>query len=978
MNRTPLLSALLLTFAPLAAAASPDADALFVRRVLPLLQDKCLACHGNDEAKIKGGLDLRTRADLMLGGDSDKPAIIPGKPDESPLILAVLRQSEDFEAMPPKEPDRLSAQQIDWLKEWITAGAPWPDTAKQKLIAATNHEQWSAEDGIIMKTSGGLSADWTNRRYKPEGMWAYQPVKKPPVPGAPPAQEREKERKRDREKKTAAVSPSPPLPVSPSSANPIDAFLAARLPVGLTPAPAADARTFIRRATFDLLGLPPTPEEVSAFERATIANPQLAIANVLTRLLASPHYGERMAQHWLDVVRYADSSGFANDFERGNAWRYRDYVVRAFNADKPYDHFIREQIAGDELDPKNSEAVVATGFLRMGPWELTGMEVAKVARQRFLDDVTNSVGETFLAQSLQCARCHDHKFDPVPTRDYYSIQATFATTQLSERPAAFLPDENKSGFDEKKYLEPRREAYLATLRRLDAQLLVSAEKWFQEKGVDPTKWNVAIEAARTQERGGKRKEFEGAFNLARAAMTRQKVPEDQFPPKLVGFSPEDYGNERVARKGLERLKWELDRYEPFALAVYNGRTPELKSVFNPLRMPVNRMTEGELEQTCILTYGDPFALGEKVSPGVLSAIGVAPKTPVPDTIEGRRTAFAEWVATAENPLTTRAIVNRVWLWHFGQPLAGNPNNFGSTGKKPTHPELLDWLAATFVEQGWSFKKLHRVIMTSDVYRRSSAHPDRKLLGEKDPAGTSYAAFAPRRLTAEELRDAMLTATGELNATLGGIPNRPEMNLEAALQPRQVMGTFASAWIPNPLPAQRHRRSLYALKIRGLPDPAMEVFNQPTPDFSCERRDASTVTPQVFSLFNGAASHARALALAARAIKETSSDADALARCFALAYSRAPSAAELAACLAHWKNITALIANDTPTTPAPPREISREAVEENTGEKFSFTETLHANADFVPDLRPADVPLRTRALADVCLALFNANEFSYVD
>ena len=978
MNRTPLLSALLLTFAPLAAAASPDADALFVRRVLPLLQDKCLACHGNDEAKIKGGLDLRTRADLMLGGDSDKPAIIPGKPDESPLILAVLRQSEDFEAMPPKEPDRLSAQQIDWLKEWITAGAPWPDTAKQKLIAATNHEQWSAEDGIIMKTSGGLSADWTNRRYKPEGMWAYQPVTKPPVPGAPPAQEREKERKRDREKKTAAVSPSPPLPVSPSSANPIDAFLAARLPVGLTPAPAADARTFIRRATFDLLGLPPTPEEVSAFERATIANPQLAIANLLTRLLASPHYGERMAQHWLDVVRYADSSGFANDFERGNAWRYRDYVVRAFNADKPYDHFIREQIAGDELDPKNSEAVVATGFLRMGPWELTGMEVAKVARQRFLDDVTNSVGETFLAQSLQCARCHDHKFDPVPTRDYYSIQATFATTQLSERPAAFLPDENKSGFDEKKYLEPRREAYLATLRRLDAQLLVSAEKWFQEKGVDPTKWNVAIEAARTQERGGKRKEFEGAFNLARAAMTRQKVPEDQFPPKLVGFSPEDYGNERVARKGLERLKWELDRYEPFALAVYNGRTPELKSVFNPLRMPVNRMTEGELEQTCILTYGDPFALGEKVSPGVLSAIGVAPKTPVPDTIEGRRTAFAEWVATAENPLTTRAIVNRVWLWHFGQPLAGNPNNFGSTGKKPTHPELLDWLAATFVEQGWSFKKLHRVIMTSDVYRRSSAHPDRKLLAEKDPTGTSYAAFAPRRLTAEELRDAMLTATGELNATLGGIPNRPEMNLEAALQPRQVMGTFASAWIPNPLPAQRHRRSLYALKIRGLPDPAMEVFNQPTPDFSCERRDASTVTPQVFSLFNGAASHARALALAARAIKETSSDADALARCFALAYSRAPSAAELAACLAHWKNITALIANDTPTTPAPPREIRREAVEENTGEKFSFTETLHANADFVPDLRPADVPLRTRALADVCLALFNANEFSYVD
>ena len=212
MKRFLLLSSLLLASA-LTTFAS-DADAHFVRRVWPLFAEKCLSCHGDDEAKIKGGLDLRTRANLMLGGDSDKPAIIPGKPDESPLILAVLRQSEDFEAMPPKEPDRLSAQQIDWLKEWITAGAPWPDAAKQKQIAATNHEQWSAEDGIVMKTSGGLSADWTNRRYKSEGMWAYQPVTKPAVPGAPPAQEREKERKRDREKKTAAVSPSPPLPFS--------------------------------------------------------------------------------------------------------------------------------------------------------------------------------------------------------------------------------------------------------------------------------------------------------------------------------------------------------------------------------------------------------------------------------------------------------------------------------------------------------------------------------------------------------------------------------------------------------------------------------------------------------------------------------------------------------------------------------------------------------------------------------------------
>ncbi|MDP3071950.1 MAG: PSD1 and planctomycete cytochrome C domain-containing protein [Opitutaceae bacterium] len=953
-----ITSAALLVALPSAALAAQatDAEALFVRRVLPLMQEKCLACHGKDEAKIKGGLDLRTHSEALFGGDSGKPAIVAGQPDASPFYLAVTRQHDDWEPMPPKEADKLYPDQIGWLKEWIMGGAPWPDAEKQKSIAAANAEKWSAEDGVMMKTSGGLSADWTNRRYKPAGMWAYQPVTKPAVPAA----------------SGSIVNRKSEI------GNPVDAFIAQKLPAGLTPAPAADARTFIRRATFDLTGLPPTPEEVAAFESDSVRDPQSAIRGLVDRLLASPHYGERMAQHWLDVVRYADSSGFANDFERGNAWRYRDYVVRAFNTDKPYDQFVREQIAGDELAPADPEKIVATGFLRMGPWELTGMEVAKVARQRFLDDVTNSVGETFLAHSLQCARCHDHKFDPIPTRDYYALQAVFATTQLTERSAAFLPVENTAGFDEKKYLEPRREDYLVTLRRLDLQLLESAEKWFTEKAIDPAKWRAAVGQARTQERTGKRREFEGIFNSARTAMARQKVPEDQFPPKLVGFSPEDYGNERVARKGLERLKWELDRYEPFALAVYNGRTPDVKGVFAPVRMPANRMTDGELEETCILTNGDPFANGEKVKPGVLSVLGVSLKAPLPDAIEGRRAAFAQWVASAENPLTTRAIVNRVWHWHFGQPIAGNPNNFGSTGKKPTHPELLDWLAATFVEQDWSFKALHRVIMTSDAYRRGSIHPDRKSLAEKDPAGESYAVFAPRRLTAEELRDAMLAATGELNRTMGGIPNRPEMNLEAALQPRQVMGTFASAWIPNPLPAQRHRRSLYALKIRGLPDPAMDVFNQPGPDFSCERREASTVTPQVFNLFNSAASHARALALAARAVKETKTDDDAIARCFALAFSRPPTTAERAACLAHWRAITAMIADDKPVVAAPVREVLREAVEENTGEKFAFLEKLHAYVDFVPDLQPAAVPLRTRALADVCLALLNANEFAYVD
>ncbi len=607
---TPALAALALGLpGPLAAAA--EAEALFVRRVLPLMQDKCLACHGNDEKKIKGGLDLRTAAGLRKGGDSEEPSIVAGQPEKSPLYLSATRlHADDWEPMPPKEADKLTAEQVGWIKEWIAGGAPWPDDAAQRAIAKANAEKWSAEDGLPMKTSGGLSADWTNRKYKPEGLWAYRPVTKPTAPVA--------------------------------GGHPIDAFVAAKMPTGLPPAPAADARTFIRRATFDLTGLPPTPEEVQAFmdETHQTNGSHQTYAALIERLLASPHYGERMAQHWLDVARYADSSGFANDYERGNAWRYRDYVVRAFNGDKPYDQFIREQIAGDELDPNNPEMLIATGFLRMGPWELTCMEVAKVARQRFLDDVTNGVGETFLAHSLQCARCHDHKFDPIPTQDFYAIQAVFATTQLAERPAPFLKDENTAGFAEKKYAGARLAEHMAMLRNLDEKLLANAGKWFEEKKLDRTAWDSAVTAARASVAGGgkkgARRTFTGAFETARNTLQKQGVPEEQYPPKLVGFAPEDYGNERVARKGLERLKWELERYEAFAFGVYNGRTPQMTAVYQPLRVPPDRMRNGELEETCILTGGDPFGAGAKVKPGVLSVIAGAEPPAIPDAVEGRR------------------------------------------------------------------------------------------------------------------------------------------------------------------------------------------------------------------------------------------------------------------------------------------------------------------------------------------------------
>lgn len=927
--------------------ASPG-EQLFVRRLVPLFHEKCLSCHGQDESKIKGGFDLRSLDSVLKGGDSELPGIVTGKPEESPLYLASTREHEDWEAMPPKEADRLYAEQLQWIKEWIIAGAPWPDEAKAKTIAEANAMAWEAEDGIVINTSGGLSPEWTNRRYRPEGLWGYLPV---------------------------ANSD----PESGIDEHPVDALIAKHLPQGVTPAGPADAKTLVRRVTFDLTGLPPTPGEIAAFEADAVSSPDSAFASLLDRLLDSPHYGERMAQHWLDVVRYADSSGFANDFERGNAWRYRDYVVRSFNKDKPYDSFIKEQIAGDEIDPADPELLVATGFLRMGPWELTGMEVAKIARQRFLDDVTNSVGETFLAHSLQCARCHDHKFDPVPTLDYYSIQAVFATTQLAEREAAFLPDENTTGFEEREYLEKRREEYQETLAGLDRGLLKNAQTWFRENGKDPAKWNTAVAIAEKGAGKEGRRDFSDVFGAARNALMKEGVPESEFPPKLVGFTPEQFGMERVARKGLERLRWEMDRYEPYALAVYTGATQEMKAVLAPLRVPKNPMAGGELEQTCILTGGDPFGTGPKVKPGVLSVLSGTAEfgATLPETPQGRRAAFADWVAHPDNPLTTRAIVNRVWMWHFGEPLAGNPNNFGSTGKKPTHPELLDWLAATFVESGWSFKALHRLIMSSEAYRRSAIHPNPPAGMSREELEKAYAVFKPRRLSAEELRDAMLAATGELNRTLGGIPNRPEINLEAAMQPRQVMGTFASAWVPNPRPEQRHRRSLYALKLRGQADPMQEVFNAPAPDFSCERREASTVTPQVFALFNSQASQSRSLALAKRVLGEAKDDTSAIREAFLLVVGREATDAEIATCVEHWRSMVPVQEKAVYPEFKPPLTVRREAVEENTGEKFAFDEKLHAYADFVPDLQPGDCDARTRAFADVCLALLNSNEFVYV-
>tara|TARA_Y100001934_G_scaffold278595_1_gene380165 strand:- start:11861 stop:14506 length:2646 start_codon:yes stop_codon:yes gene_type:complete len=860
-------------------AEKVDAEVAFARKVLPLFKVKCLACHGEDsKKKLKGDFDMRSRAGLLKGGKSKEPSIVPGKPLQSPLYLAVTRKhKDDWEAMPPKENDKLSAEQLVYIKNWIAGGAPWPNT-KQLAKLLKQRDPWAVEGGVLVKTSGGLSEDWTHRKYDPNNLWAYRPIRRPIFPL--------------------------------KTANPIDSFINAQLPKGLELAPLADRLTLIRRATFDLTGLPPAPEDIDHF--LADAKPD-AYKRLIERLLASPHYGEQWGRHWLDVVRYADSGGFANDFERPNAWRYRDYVIRAFNSDKPYDQFVREQIAGDELDSDSVEHLIAVGFLRMGPWEQTGMSVEAVTRQFFLDDVTDSVGQVFLGHALQCARCHDHKFDPLPTRDYYSIQAVFANTQFAEVDAEFQSVENMDGFEtHKKYHQLRDNE--------NKQMLAD-------------------------------------------------LPKERL-------SPNDFGRERLGRKWSKLFSWGYDRYRPIAFTVYNGKRRIQKNVASRQFKPKNHSdAQLEPEKTAVLIGGDLFSPADLVEPGALSAVGL--KAHIPKQVNGRRTALAKWITHKDNPLSARVMVNRIWQYHFGQGLAGTPNNFGATGKKPTHPDLLDWLASEFMSKGWSVKQMHRIIMASETYRRASTHPDFDQLAKLDPEGNTYAVFRPRRLAAEELRDAMLAVTGELNRKSGGIPARPDMNIEAALQPRMIMGTFAPSYLPDVKAEMRNRRSVYALKFRGQRDPFMTTFNQPSPDKSCELRDNSNVTPQVFTLFNSEESADRALAFAARVLKETDGDKAAVSRAFRLAFGRMPEKAEAYDAVQLWKASAEEQVQLNPKPRTYPTEIIRSANEENTGETFTFVEKLFEYLDYQPDLQPHQVGARIRGFADLCLVLLNANEFLYV-
>jgi mono/diheme cytochrome c family protein len=930
--------------------ADESADRQFTLKVLPILKDKCLGCHGGDADDIKGDFSVLDRQSLLRGGESEEPAVVPGSPEEGTLVHAIAWEGYE---MPPKENDRLTDQQVDLFRDWIRNGAPWPDEEKQQAIREQEAKRRVTDEGMIFDTSGGTSDEWTNRRYDQSDLWAFLLMK--PL---------------------AEI-----LPAEINRESAIDYFIDRRIAEsGLEAAPPASPEVLIRRAFYDLTGLPPSPDQVDAFCENYSSNPERAWSDLIDQLLESPRYGEHWGRHWLDVTRYADTGGMSNDFERSNMWRYRDYVIRAFNNDKPYDQFVIEQLAGDELadesyrqrtgaskkqieqaqlegdyNHQESEAIVATGFLRVGPWDNAMIE-ADEARQIYLDDLVNITGQTFLSQTLRCCKCHDHKFDPIPTRDYYRIYSAFSTTQMAERPVPFLPEEDLSRFNEGKAHVQRMLAFAtAEKNKILEKQENAARAWYKEHDLPYKSEN-----------------------------DRKDDPDEMKPPRHIGLTHVEQGQLKVREQDEWIWTRRLERYEPMAQSVYDDANFEL--AWNGARkLRIRRKNTDSLPpENHILIGGALTAKGDQVFPGVLSAVSLAvglhADDPylLTDAVENRRLGLARWIASPENVLTTRSIVNRIWQYHFDKGIAANSNNFGAKGAKPSHPELLDFLATDFVEGDWSIKKLHRLIMMSNAYRRgtSKAAPDR--IAEVDPNNTLLSHFPRRRLTAEELRDSILSATGELVHSEGGLPVMPEINLEVALQPRMLQFSLAPAYQPSPTAELRNRRSIYAYHVRGQADPFTELFNQPNPNESCELRESAAVTPQVFTLLNSELITDRSIAMALRVQDQNESLEAQIDTAFETILLRKPSAIEKQRLTQYVDEMTAYHRGVEVSATDYPATITRSLVEEFSGEPFEYEEILPVFENYQPDTKPHQVSARTRALADLTLLLFNTNEFMYVE
>ena len=803
----------------------------FSSRVWPLLESRCLSCHGPDKAK--GGLRLDSRAALLKGGENG-PAVVPGNPQKSLLLQSVLHASKDLE-MPPKE--KLGTNDIRVLRRWIEDGAPWPETMKLSAapipVKAGERigDAWSDARNPIVRIFGGQRLD----------LWSLRPVRATEPPSV-------------RWKKRVS--------------NPIDSFVEAKLEAaGKSMSSEADRRTLARRLYFDLTGLPPGPDDVEHFVNDRSPD---AYAQLVERLLASPRYGEHMARQWMDVVRYSDSNGFDWDEFRPRAWRFRDYLVRSFNQDKSYDQMVREQLAGDELvpgEPANAaeqDALIATGFLRLGPHDNSAGSFNEQDRSRaeLLADLTETTGAAFLGLTLSCNRCHDHKYDPLSQADHYRLRAFFEPVKFADDLPLDLAAEqkliregNRGIAEQLKPVTTRRDALTARVKK----------KLRQEKiaRLDPAERQLletpeAERAAKKEKIDGVEKKVEIRDKEVQAALT---------PAEKKDFDA--WAAEITELKKKER---------PFSLGLL------MTDKSDPV--PVTRIFfQGN--------HKDPRDAVEPGFPSILDPNPAALRRPPNPHSSGRRLTLAEWIVAPENPLTARVLVNRVWQNHFGRGLVATPNDFGLGGARPSHPELLDWLATRFTAGGWSIKNLHRLIVTSSAYRQASQGPgadENLLLGRQNP----------RRLSAEQLRDSLLAVSGMLNLEhRGGPPIWPELPPEILQanpaflddNAEKTKGWYASAR------TNQNVRSLYLVQKRTVRVPFLETFDQPENSLSCPRRSESIVAPQALALLNGALSVEVARGLARRV--EAASPPEPRARIealFGLALQRGPTSDERRRCL----------------------------------------------------------------------------------
>lgn len=747
----------------------------YERDVRPLLKAACFHCHG-ESGVTEGGLDVRLVRLLSTGGESGA-AIVAGKADDS-LLFQRIRDGE----MPPDPAHLLKPHEVDTIRRWLDAGAatlrPEPESLDGPLITAEEQAHWS-----------------------------FQPVQRPAVPEVAHGE---------------------------LVANPIDAFILQKLEAsGYQLAPRVDRRTLLRRLSFDLLGFPPQPAELAEFGEATAAD---ATAQVIERYLASPHYGERWGRHWLDVAGYADSEGYTiDDKVRPDAWRYRDYVIRSFNEDKPFDRFILEQLAGDELissplnnlTPEDAELLVATGFLRMAP-DGTGGSVddANIARNETIAETIKIVTSSLMGVTVGCAQCHDHRYDPIPQVDYYRLRAVF-----------------DPAFDWKNWRNPQqRRVSLYT----DADRQLSAEIEAEAKQID------AARTAKQQE-----------FILATFEKQLAELPEELQPEARAAY-------ETAAKDRTDEQKSLLKKYPNLnvsagSLYLYDKKAAdELKKMADeaaeirkrkPEQNFVRATTEipGKVPESFLFARGDHDQPQDKVTPGGLTVVSLTSNVPeIPEQVEGkattgRRTALAERLTHPQHPLTARVLVNRIWMHHFGKGIVTTPTDFGVLGIPPTHPELLDWLAAEFIESGWSVKHIHRLILNSNTWQQS-VHRDPELAAI-DPQNQLYGGMDLRRLEAETVRDSVLNVAGTLNTEMFGAP----VPIMADQVGRWVLGIEnLSAGRPGevlPMDGQEFRRSVYVQARRSRPLAVMEPFDLPTMSPNCELRRSSTVAPQSLMLMN---------------------------------------------------------------------------------------------------------------------------------